>query len=283
VHLTSDVANNAVVLNCNKLSAKFRANHFRYKVAPLIVAKGYVEVDMASVDIGFGLVFKTQISPDGRQIMAVDTVDVIVNIDKNDIKLHIGGGFWEDLASIFEVFFKGTVVDEIRDQVKNALTTIIPQVTNKALIDNDGYADFTFTNLWWDWESPIAANVTETNWQFNVKGLFFDNRTGEINPTGVVPPANMPAKDEANPAKLQMFLSTYVLDSAFYSGLSVYDQYATIWVNSSDVSDSGLYPFNTSNVDELLGGIESYYGPNVPVNMKLNLKKIDNVTVSEKE
>ena len=59
MHLTSDVANNAVVLNCNKLSAKFRSNKFRYKVAPLIVAKGYVEVDMASVDIGFGLSFKT--------------------------------------------------------------------------------------------------------------------------------------------------------------------------------------------------------------------------------
>jgi len=58
--------------------------------------------------------------------MAVDTVDVIVNIDKSDITMHIGGGFWNDLASIFEPFFKGTVVDEIRDQVKNALSTIIP-------------------------------------------------------------------------------------------------------------------------------------------------------------
>jgi len=53
-------------------------------------------------------------------------VDVRVDIDKHDIKLHIGGGFWEDLASIFEIFFKGTVVKEIRDQVSNALNTIIP-------------------------------------------------------------------------------------------------------------------------------------------------------------
>lgn len=53
--------------------------------------------------------------------MAIDTVDVLVNIDKNDIKLHIGGGFLEDLASIFKIFFKGTVVKEIRDQVTTAL------------------------------------------------------------------------------------------------------------------------------------------------------------------
>jgi len=58
--------------------------------------------------------------------MAVDTVDVVVDIDRNDIKIHIGGGFWTDLASIFKVFFKGTVVDLIRDSVTSSLTTLIP-------------------------------------------------------------------------------------------------------------------------------------------------------------
>lgn len=116
--LAADTANNAVTLNCSKLTAKFRCNDFRYKIAPLMVANGYVEVDMNTVDIGFGLQFKTQISPTtGRQIMMVDTVDVIVDINRNDIKLHIGGGFWTGLASIFTVFFKGTVVDLIRTSV----------------------------------------------------------------------------------------------------------------------------------------------------------------------
>jgi len=63
VTLEADTANNAVKLNCNKLTAKFRCNNFRYKIAPLMVANGYVEVDMNTVDIGFGLQFKTQISP----------------------------------------------------------------------------------------------------------------------------------------------------------------------------------------------------------------------------
>jgi hypothetical protein len=76
-------SDNAIVLNCKQLTATFHSNKFRYHVAPLINAKGYVEVDMNQVDIGFGLQFKTQTSADGRQLVAVDTVDVLVNIDKN--------------------------------------------------------------------------------------------------------------------------------------------------------------------------------------------------------
>jgi len=55
VVLAPDVTNNAVTLTCNKLTAKFTCGNFRYKIAPLIVAKGDVEVDMNKVKIGFGL------------------------------------------------------------------------------------------------------------------------------------------------------------------------------------------------------------------------------------
>ena len=47
----TDVANNAVVLRNQKVSAEFRSGEFRYKAAPLLVAKGHVEVDMNTVDI----------------------------------------------------------------------------------------------------------------------------------------------------------------------------------------------------------------------------------------
>ena len=55
VTLSSDVGKNAIVLNCDQLTAKFRSNKFHYHIAPLMNANGYVEVDMNSVDIGFGL------------------------------------------------------------------------------------------------------------------------------------------------------------------------------------------------------------------------------------
>lgn len=83
--------------------------------------------------------------------MQVETVDIIVDINRNDIKIHIGGGFYSDLASLFKVFFKGTVVDLINTAVIGALTDTIPQVTNAALVENDGYFHAPNANLWYDW------------------------------------------------------------------------------------------------------------------------------------
>lgn len=144
--------------------------------------------------------------------MMVDTVDVIVDINRNDIKLHIGGGFWTDLASIFKVFFKSTVVNLIRDSVTAALETAIPSVTNAALIKNDGY--FSYIPNWvMDWESPSAAIVTASTWNLAVKGLMFDKRIGEITPNVTIP--TMPYKDISKPAQVQGFVSTWAIDSFF--------------------------------------------------------------------
>jgi len=144
--------------------------------------------------------------------MMVDSVDIVVDIDRNDIKLHIGGGFWTDLASIFKVFFKGTVVNLIRDSVTAALQTTIPAVTNAALIKNDGY--FSYIPNWvMDWESPTAAIVTSDTWNLAVKGLMFDSRIGEITPNVTIPA--MPYKDITKPAQVQGFVSTWAIDAFF--------------------------------------------------------------------
>lgn len=90
-------------------------------MAPLIVAKGHVEVDMNRIILGLGLKLKTQITPDGRQVVAVEAVDIVCWIDSNDIKIHIGGGVWSDLAKIFESAFKGTIADSIGESVRKAL------------------------------------------------------------------------------------------------------------------------------------------------------------------
>lgn len=209
--------------------------------------------------------------------MAVDAVDVVVNINKSDIKLHMGGGFWTDLASIFEVFFKGTVVDDIVNGLKTALSTTLPKVTNQALIDNNGMGNI-IPYLWWDWESPTAAIVTSNTFEFATKGLLFDNRTGEVDP-GVVPP-ELPYRHD-NPAELQGFVSTYAIDSFFQTGLSIYD--AAHWFNSSLVDPNGFYPTNTSTIDLFIGGAADYYGPSQPANIHLDFTNISNVTVSEEK
>lgn len=70
---------------------------------------------MDTVNIGVGLKFKTQTLADGRTVPAVDSVDVTVDIDRDDIDIKIWGNIWADFASAFEIFFKSTVVDLIQD------------------------------------------------------------------------------------------------------------------------------------------------------------------------
>lgn len=60
------MSKNAVILANKKVSAVARSGDFRYKVAPLIVAKGHAEVDMNTVDIEIGLAFSTKTLKSGH-------------------------------------------------------------------------------------------------------------------------------------------------------------------------------------------------------------------------
>ena len=45
----TDIPNNALVLKCKKVTAVFYSNDFYYKAAPLVVAKGTLEVDLNTI------------------------------------------------------------------------------------------------------------------------------------------------------------------------------------------------------------------------------------------
>ena len=51
VDFFADVANNAIVLDCKKINAVARSDEFRYKEAPLLVAKGHAEVDINTIEV----------------------------------------------------------------------------------------------------------------------------------------------------------------------------------------------------------------------------------------
>lgn len=126
VIMTADASENAFVLTCNDLSATFRSGHFRYKIAPLLVSKGHAEVDLNTVKVQAGLKFIVQTLEDGRSVPAFESADIDVKINRNDIKIHLFGNLLTDFASLFEVFFKGTVASEIEDNVRIALETTLP-------------------------------------------------------------------------------------------------------------------------------------------------------------
>ena len=86
VIFTEDVANNALVLTANKLSAVYYCDSFRAH-SWIFVAKGHLDVKMNTVNVGVGLKFKTQTLADGRVVPAVESVDVNVDIDRGDINI----------------------------------------------------------------------------------------------------------------------------------------------------------------------------------------------------
>ena len=116
---------------------------------------------METVAIGLGLSFTTQTLADGRIVPAVNSVDVLVDINRDDIDIKIWGNIWADFAAAFEIFFKSTVVGLIQDGVKDALTTTVPAYVNSSFAQTDGFFTVPYEADWvLDWETPEAAIVT---------------------------------------------------------------------------------------------------------------------------
>ena len=126
-----------MVLTCKDLTATFLTKDFSLKET-IFIATGLAEVDLNKIEIQLGVKFLTQTLADGRIVPAVDAVDVIVDIDRHDLKFHIHGNIWTDFASAFEVFFKGTVVDLIRDEIRDTLTKTLPDFANDFVAKTDG-------------------------------------------------------------------------------------------------------------------------------------------------
>jgi hypothetical protein len=187
VEFTTDVAKNAVILANKKVSAVARSGSFRYKVAPLIVAKGHAEVDMNTVDIEIGLAFSTTTLRSGHVVPHVDAVDVKCNINRFDINIKLWGDFITDFASLFEAFFVGTVATLIEDTIKITLNRGVPLITNQVIDATNGVFPMPIKNWWVDWQTPDSSIVSVSNIAVGIKGLFFDNLIGEEEPADVIP------------------------------------------------------------------------------------------------
>jgi len=153
---TTDVPKNAIVLKNRKISAVARSGSFRYKVAPLIVAKGHAEVDMNTVEIDVGLAFSTTTTSDGRVIPYVTAVDVKCNINRFDINIKLWGDFITDFASIFE--------------------------------ESNGFLPLPIFPGWVvDYQTPAPILVSDVRCTLGYKALFFDKLIGEEESTGPIP------------------------------------------------------------------------------------------------
>jgi hypothetical protein len=258
VEFFTDVTNNAVVLANRKVSAVARSGKFRYKVAPLIVAKGHAEVDMNTVDIEVGLSFATTVSADGRVIPRVSAVDVKCDINRFDINIKLFGDLITDFASLFEVFFVGTVAGLIEDTITVTLNKGIPFVSNAIMGRMDGYFPVPLIPNWViDWQTPEAVQVTAAQVAVGIKCLFFDKSIGEEEPSVAIP--DMPYHSTSHLEKFQTYLSAYTIDGFFGSLLEVSE------LKGWSKYDAGPKDVTTTSLDALLPGIVAYYGAGQPV------------------
>ena len=106
---------------------------------------------------------------------AVDAVDVVVDINRNDLKFHIHGNIWTDMASVFIPLFKGAILDAVQSGIQTALQTTAPTVANAFIAKTDAKTQITpIPNLWLDWETAQPFYVTETSLEFGARAILFD-------------------------------------------------------------------------------------------------------------
>lgn len=273
VQFTTDIANNAIVLTCNDLTAQFITKDFRYKEF-IFIATGLAEVDLNKIEISLGIDFVTQNLTDGRVVPALRSVDVVVDIDRNDLKFHIQGNIWTDMASVFIPFFKGTVIDLITSTVTDALDTTVPAVANTALAATDGMTELV-PNMFVDWETFQAVQVTETALEFGARMLLFDSLFGEVVPSAW---PEMPYKDANQTSGVQVFIS----DAAVNSALAAVLQYhpVTLWLNATEIPATAPIQLTTGDLNKVFAGLSDYYGPNQPVNVYIDLQNLYNFAVT---
>lgn len=271
-----DVANNALVMRCDKLSGVFYNNEFRYKEWPF-VAKGHSDVIISTILVQFGLSFGTT-NQNGRTLPYITGVDIDVDINRFDINIQIWGNIWSDFASLLEVFFVGTVADMIDDAITAGLQTGIPLVANHLIKSTDGYFPIPpYANWKLDWETEFKPDVTNTFFDVGVKGNFFDGALTETEPTVNIPV--MPYWDTNRPQQFQAYVSSYTVDSFFSSWLQV----GAIggWFNSTMVPANATVQLDTTTVDELMPGLADYYGQHLPMDIHFKVLGVGNIGIYE--
>jgi hypothetical protein len=169
-------------------------------------------------------------------------------------------------------------VSIIDDSVTAALDKGIPYVTNAALTYSDGYFPVPLIKDWVvDWETPEAAQITETSFNIGVKGLMFDKAIGEEEPSVAIP--DMPYKNSTLPQQYQAYVSSYSIDGFFSSWLEV--GYIKGWFNSTDVPDKFHLNITTTTVNVFLPGIEKHYGAGMPVDVHFKVTSLGDFGVTQ--
>jgi hypothetical protein len=141
-----------------------------------------------------------------------------------------------------------------------ALDSEVPKVTNAMIGALDGTIRVPMVPNWKvDWQTPEAFVVNNEWIGAGFKGLFFDSRIGEEEPSVSVP--EMQLKDSEHPEKFQNWISSYTVNSLLESVTEVKE--LKDWVRS-DETEGGI---TCGEINAIVPGIAAYYGADALVDI----------------
>lgn len=111
---------------------------------------------------------------------------------------------------------------------------------------------------------------------FGIKGLFFPETDGEIDPAVAAPV--IPLLDSKSASKIQVFASDYMLDSFSSSFFKTNDisQYG-IWVNHTIIPEGHPLRMNSDALGLFFPSVLASFGRNKPVDVHFELRGLKNI------
>ena len=194
--------------------------------------------------------------------------------------MDLHGDIIIEFASLFKSLFMGTVRDQIVSQINSALQQQVPPALNGLIADQKGETE-VYHNMDLDWSirSPPQIQLLGGNelLSFGIKGLFFAEDKGEVEP-GVTAPA-MPYHDGASTSKLQAYVSNYLADSLAAAYLETSGFH--FWTNHTMIPKDFPVQLDTGFLDIFFPGMLAHYGAGKMVDVEYDVEALRNLIVRE--
>jgi len=272
--------NNGIYLLMQNLNGIAYTGDYSYKIAVGMVAEGHADVLMNTINLGIGITFTTQVLPDGRTVPAIDSFNVLVDINRDDINIQIWGNLWSDLAAMCEIFFKSTVVQALQDTTYLILADGIPLAVNYGFAYTDAESNLYMHPTWiLDWMTPASAIVAADSLQVGLEGDFWDSVFGEQYPADTM--TVLPYEITTSGAGFQIFVSDFTIDSLFNSMIEESGGSMGGWFLSTEVPVTASWSLTTGFLNKFLPGLSSTYGPNQPCDVHFSITSLTNFVSSE--
>ena len=212
---------NALMFKLTNVKGNIRVNDFYIELAGFLPIKGYLDITMSSIQLGFKAQFK-KILQNGRLLPQISIIDVIFDVDMSQVYFDLGGGIILGVIDIIMPLIKGFLKETIVSLVQDALSSGLPEMFNSFVKNSQGFLNLgelipdlkngPYGSLTLDFQLDDDLIVLKERFEFAINGTIFNNDKGYRVPAGIKQP-EIPMHDKNIDSKFQLFISNYLLDT----------------------------------------------------------------------